>query len=73
MTGIVESREVVHTGVVHSLGRRIVVLAAVFLVGVSACGPAGESVEIDDDDIGGVVSGPDGPEAGVWVIAEPAN
>ena len=27
-------------------------------------------VVIDDDDIGGVVSGPDGPEAGVWVIAE---
>ena len=25
---------------------------------------------IDDDDIGGVVSGPGGPEAGVWVIAE---
>ena len=27
-------------------------------------------VEIDSDDIGGVVTGPDGPEAGVWVIAE---
>jgi hypothetical protein len=27
-------------------------------------------VTIDDDDIGGVVSGPGGPEAGVWVIAE---
>jgi hypothetical protein len=27
-------------------------------------------VAIDDDDIGGVVSGPGGPEAGVWVIAE---
>jgi hypothetical protein len=27
-------------------------------------------VVIDDEDIGGVVSGPDGPEAGVWVIAE---
>src|SRR5262245_45035268 len=25
---------------------------------------------IDDDDIGGVVTGPNGPEAGVWVIAE---
>jgi hypothetical protein len=25
---------------------------------------------IDNDDIGGVVSGPGGPEAGVWVIAE---
>jgi hypothetical protein len=27
-------------------------------------------VAIDDDDIGGVVRGPGGPEAGVWVIAE---
>jgi hypothetical protein len=29
-----------------------------------------ETVPIDDDDIGGVVAGPQGPEAGVWVIAE---
>ena len=29
-----------------------------------------ETVAIDKDDIGGVVSGPKGPEAGVWVIAE---
>src|SRR6185369_3826046 len=28
------------------------------------------AVAIDNDDIGGVVSGPNGPEAGVWVIAE---
>ena len=28
------------------------------------------AVPIDGDDIGGVVSGPKGPEAGVWVIAE---
>ncbi|HEY3091615.1 MAG TPA: carboxypeptidase-like regulatory domain-containing protein [Vicinamibacterales bacterium] len=28
------------------------------------------SVQIDRDDIGGVVTGPAGPEAGVWVIAE---
>ena len=27
-------------------------------------------VAVDGDDIGGVVSGPSGPEAGVWVIAE---
>jgi hypothetical protein len=27
-------------------------------------------VQIDSDDIGGVVGGPRGPEAGVWVIAE---
>jgi hypothetical protein len=29
-----------------------------------------QSVTIDADDIGGVVTGPAGPEAGVWVIAE---
>jgi len=28
------------------------------------------TVAIDDDDIGGEVTGPNGPEAGVWVIAE---
>ncbi|MEE2848220.1 MAG: carboxypeptidase-like regulatory domain-containing protein, partial [Gemmatimonadota bacterium] len=35
-----------------------------------ACEQAGGDVAIDDDDIGGVVTGPNGPEAGVWVIAE---
>ena len=32
--------------------------------------PAAAQVAIDKDDIGGVVRGPNGPEAGVWVIAE---
>jgi hypothetical protein len=31
------------------------------------------SVAIDNDDIGGVVAGPSGPEAGVWVIAETSD
>src|SRR5207253_8875475 len=31
---------------------------------------AAPAVAIDGDDIGGVVRGPNGPEAGVWVIAE---
>src|SRR3954468_13788861 len=37
-----------------------------------AAAPAGAqtTVAIDNDDIGGVVTGPSGPEAGVWVIAE---
>jgi hypothetical protein len=30
----------------------------------------GGGIAIDDDDLAGVVSGPNGPEAGVWVIAE---
>ncbi len=40
---------------------------------VVALAPAGAqqtAVEIDEDDIGGVVTGPSGPEGGVWVIAE---
>src|SRR5262249_5661368 len=39
------------------------------LVWVHAQSSAG-AVAIDADDIGGVVTGPNGPEAGVWVIAE---
>jgi hypothetical protein len=30
----------------------------------------GDAVRIDNDDVGGVVTSPRGPEAGVWVIAE---
>lgn len=45
------------------------ILLAIVL-GLSACNPKTESVQVDEDDIGGVVTGPDGPEAGVWVIAE---
>src|SRR6266571_8980695 len=37
---------------------------------VKAQQPAAAAVAIDADDIGGVVTGPNGPEAGVWVIAE---
>ncbi|MDH4063558.1 MAG: carboxypeptidase-like regulatory domain-containing protein [Acidobacteriota bacterium] len=41
------------------------------LVAVSCSSPPpGDAVPIDPDDIGGVVTGPAGPEAGVWVIAE---
>ena len=43
------------------------------LVCSAACQPAPEAVQIDGDDIGGVVTGPNGPEAGVWVIAESAD
>ena len=32
--------------------------------------PDAGSVQIESDDIGGTVTGPGGPEAGVWVIAE---
>src|SRR5258708_12059065 len=47
--------------------------AAVSLLAVAAAPSsaiAQNAVKIDNDDIGGVVNGPRGPEAGVWVIAE---
>ncbi len=37
---------------------------------VHAIQQSAASVAIEPDDIGGIVSGPNGPEAGVWVIAE---
>ncbi len=46
------------------------VLLAALLVGMSACQSTGEAVRIDNDDLGGVVTSTQGPEAGVWVIAE---
>jgi len=36
----------------------------------AAAQPAGDAVAVDSDDIAGVVTSPQGPEAGVWVIAE---
>jgi hypothetical protein len=47
----------------------VIAIAAV-LVSTPARLGAQTAVAIDSDDIGGVVSGPNGPEAGVWVIAE---
>lgn len=44
-----------------------VALLTLLIVG---CNDPSGSVAIDDNDIGGVVTGSDGPEAGVWVIAE---
>ena len=49
-------------------------LAVWVLAGSPACvdtqQAGGGAVALDADDIGGVVSGANGPEAGVWVIAE---
>ena len=55
------------------LGVAALAIAAVWAGSVVTLGaqPAPkELVTIDGDDIGGVVTGPGGPEAGVWVIAE---
>ena len=56
--------------------RRVVRLARVAVAWAAAAAasvwaqPASQGVTVDTDDIGGVVTGPNGPEAGVWVIAE---
>src|SRR5262245_5360997 len=50
-----------------------IIAAALFLAIAPQSGFAQQGsgqVAIDADDIGGVVRGPNGPEAGVWVIAE---
>ena len=47
------------------------ILAVSFVSRVPVAAQAG--VAVDADDIGGVVSGARGPEAGVWVIAESTN
>jgi hypothetical protein len=46
------------------------IAGAAFLVAAPVRLYAQSAVSIDNDDIGGVVTGPKGPEAGVWVIAE---
>ena len=48
-----------------------VAVAVAFATAVSCVDQGGGSaVAIDPDDIGGVVTSAQGPEAGVWVIAE---
>ncbi|MGP0094309.1 MAG: carboxypeptidase regulatory-like domain-containing protein [Xanthobacteraceae bacterium] len=46
------------------------VAAATLLAFAPAQLNAQNAIAIDADDVGGVVTGPNGPEAGVWVIAE---
>jgi hypothetical protein len=54
--------------------RRACLAAIIAIAGFLLANPARleaqTRVAIDNDDIGGVVTGPHGPEAGVWVIAE---
>ena len=45
-------------------------ITSILFFGPSFAQQAASDVAIDNDDIGGVVMGPKGPEAGVWVIAE---
>src|SRR4051812_12045848 len=48
----------------------IAAVLAASLVLVSAFHVTGQTVPLDDDDVGGVVNSLNGPEAGVWVIAQ---
>jgi hypothetical protein len=52
-------------------GHPLLLLLAAAIV-LSGCSKRGE-IPIDGDDIAGVVTSTAGPEAGVWVIAEPAD
>ncbi len=52
------------------IGVCLVVLTITWVVGSRALQQAGGTISIDNDDIGGVVTSVNGPEAGVWVIAE---
>ena len=52
------------------IGVGLAVFLVASMVGTSAVQLPTDAVQVDNDDIGGVVSGPRGPEAGVWVIAE---
>jgi len=63
------------TLLLHSIFGAAAVAFATFmaLLPNPASAQASAAVAIDNDDIGGVVSGPKGPEAGVWVIAETSD
>ena len=47
-----------------------VVIACFVALAAAALPNSSTAVKVGPDDIGGVVTGPNGPEAGVWVIAE---
>ena len=52
------------------LGVAAIAIAAFFAASPAQQVSAQQTVQIGSGDIGGVVTGPAGPEAGVWVIAE---
>ena len=64
-----------NTSILARLGLGLGLAAGMILARGGAPAPAlaAEAIPIDADDIGGVVTGASGPEAGVWVIAETAD
>jgi hypothetical protein len=55
---------------VSVVGVGLALLLGASRTATSAQQAPGGAVAVDNDDIGGIVTGPKGPEAGVWVIAE---
>src|SRR4030095_8028222 len=73
MVGRDERGNVMRTRRLLSLGVAVIAIAVIWAGAagtLSAQQGAGGAVRIDGNAIGGVVTGPSGPEAGVWVIAE---
>lgn len=58
------------TSITRTARMRTLLTALIAAGGLISCADLSDMVVIDGDDIGGVVTGPSGPEAGVWVIAE---
>ena len=54
----------------HLFSLQRLLVAGPWIVAACISGCTSQSIDIDSDDIGGVVTSADGPEAGVWVIAE---
>src|SRR2546421_6544841 len=58
----------------HGVAASAIALAlAAMPARLNAQQPSDPAIPIGGTDLGGVVSGPNGPEAGVWVIAETAD
>ena len=57
----------------HGLYLSAATAAVALAFGVLPTAAQQAAVRVGANDIGGVVSGPNGPEAGVWVIAETTN
>ena len=66
-------RRMTNKSLIGSLAVGCTVLVAALRIGSGAPQLTAGAVQIDKDDIGGVVTSSKGPEAGVWVIAETAG
>ena len=60
-------------GIEKKVGQSIVTVTITLSLSLGLTEISGQeaTIQIDSDDIGGVVASSEGPEAGVWVIEEP--